>query len=166
MLYIEASLLFSKCRNRDKGYRLPGRGGKTRLVACGFGYGIKYCDTVVVKFNTDGTYRFNTDGHFTRTTRERIEEYSPVRITSFARQWYFSPKKYPNEYYLFLDGPFKVSAEGRPELGSNSVCTYEELHTRVLLPARRARARARYQSKVVNRPTHDMPIIKSILNNL
>lgn len=88
MTYSEAEKLFSKCRNKAKGYRLAGRLGSTRLVKTTKGYGILLHKTVVVDISKDNVYTLNTGGWLTPTTKDRIQEYSPARITSSKGVWY------------------------------------------------------------------------------
>lgn len=86
--YNEAKALFTRSKNPDKGYRLPGRLGSTRLVRTGNGFGIQLHGTVVVFINSDGTYVLNTGGYRTNTTKERINYYSPVRVFQQNHVWY------------------------------------------------------------------------------
>lgn len=88
MKYQEAKESFQTARNKEKGKVMPGRAGQTRLVATEEGFGIKYVNTVVVEFLKSGDYRLNTDGWRTPTTKERINQYAPVRISQRKSIWY------------------------------------------------------------------------------
>ena len=62
---------------------------------------IKLHSTYVVKIRADGTYTLNSGGWQTVTTKDRINQYSPVRVYQRKFQWYVSlnGKEYP-----FMDG--------------------------------------------------------------
>lgn len=88
MNYNEAKALFNKAKSKDRGYRMPGRKGKTRLVKTQDGFGIQYVGTVVVEINSKNEYTLNSGGYSTRTTKERIGMYSPASIYQRNFQWY------------------------------------------------------------------------------
>lgn len=62
---------------------------------------IKLHNTYVVKINPNGTYTLNSGGWQTSTTKDRINQYSPVRVYQRKFEWYISlnGKEYP-----FMDG--------------------------------------------------------------
>ena len=62
---------------------------------------IKLHSTYVVKINPNGTYTLNSGGWQTSTTKDRINQYSPVRVYQRKFEWYISlnGKEYP-----FMDG--------------------------------------------------------------
>lgn len=88
LTYQEALNLFSKAHDKTKGYKLPGRLGQTRLIQTDFGFAIKYINTIVVEFNIHGEYVLNTSGNKTKTTKARMNEYSPAHVFQRGRQWY------------------------------------------------------------------------------
>lgn len=62
---------------------------------------IKLHNTYVVKIHADGTYTLNSGGWQTATTKDRINQYSPVRVYQEKYQWFVTihSKTYP-----FMDG--------------------------------------------------------------
>ena len=62
---------------------------------------IKLHNTYVVKINPNGTYTLNSGGWQTATTKDRINQYSPVRVYQEKYQWFvtINGKEYP-----FMDG--------------------------------------------------------------
>lgn len=105
----EARSAFARARDKDKGYVLPGRLGQTRLVKTTKGYGIKYCQTVVVEILPDNTYVLNTGGYLTHTTKERINRYSSVYLVQRNFVWYLG---YDKGAVPFFDG-MRVNAKGK-----------------------------------------------------
>lgn len=63
--------------------------------------GIKLHSTYVVKIRDDGTYTLNSGGWQTATTKDRINQYSPVRVYQRKFEWFvtINGKEYP-----FIDG--------------------------------------------------------------
>jgi hypothetical protein len=63
--------------------------------------GIKLHSTYVVKIRDDGTYTLNSGGWQTLTTKDRINQYSPVRVYQRKFEWFvtINGKEYP-----FIDG--------------------------------------------------------------
>jgi hypothetical protein len=62
---------------------------------------IKLHNTYVVKIRDDGTYTLNSGGWQTATTKDRINQYSPVRVYQRKFEWFvtINGKEYP-----FIDG--------------------------------------------------------------
>ena len=62
---------------------------------------IKLHSTYVVKIRDDGTYTLNSGGWQTVTTKDRINQYSPVRVYQRKFEWFvnINGKEYP-----FIDG--------------------------------------------------------------
>lgn len=60
---------------------------------------IRLYQTNIIIFHTDGSYELNSDGYKTRTTKNRINKFSPFRIFQEAGQWYVNSKFLP-----FKDG--------------------------------------------------------------
>ncbi len=62
---------------------------------------IKLHNTYVVKINPNGTYTLNSGGWQTVTTKDRINQYSPVRVYQRDFTWYV---KINGKEYPFMDG--------------------------------------------------------------
>jgi site-specific DNA-adenine methylase len=62
---------------------------------------IKLHNTYVVKINSNGTYTLNSGGWQTVTTKDRINQYSPVRVYQRDFTWYV---KINSKEYPFIDG--------------------------------------------------------------
>lgn len=71
---------------------------------------VKYCDThIVIKRPAHNTIVLSSGGFFTKTTKERIEEYAPIRIYQKLGVWYVGVKDnrypaHPEEMPIFYDG--------------------------------------------------------------
>lgn len=52
--------------------------------------GITLHSTIVVKIHTDGTYTLSNGGWQTPTTKDRINQYTPFRITQRNFEWYIT----------------------------------------------------------------------------
>jgi hypothetical protein len=142
----EAKAKFAKCRDYYKGYRLRGRQGSTRLVKIDDStYGIRLHATIVVKIHSDGTYTLNSGGWHTKVTKERIEEYAPVNISSF--KWVLPQGSYywhdnKTRAAHFVDG-MRVNSKGALVKGfGNGSVTLAQARD-IDRAARNARARAR-----------------------
>lgn len=63
--------------------------------------GIMLHSTYVVKIHPDNTYTLQTGGWQTSTTKDRINQYSPVRVHQHKYEWYvtINGKEYP-----FMEG--------------------------------------------------------------
>ena len=62
---------------------------------------IKLHSTYVVKIRDDGTYTLNSGGWQTVTTKDRINQYSPVRVYQRDFTWYV---KINGKEFQFMDG--------------------------------------------------------------
>jgi hypothetical protein len=62
---------------------------------------IKLHSTYVVKIRDDGTYTLNSGGWQTVTTKDRINQYSPVRVYQRKFEWFV---KLNDKEYPFIDG--------------------------------------------------------------
>ena len=62
---------------------------------------IELHSTPVVTIHEDGTYTLKTGGWQTSTTKDRINQYSPVRVYQRKHEWYITinGKEYP-----FMEG--------------------------------------------------------------
>ena len=64
---------------------------------------IRYTHTDILTHKPDGTWFFNSGGWRTITTRQRLNEYGPVRVWQKKRVWYAS-KDGSEPIVLFADG--------------------------------------------------------------
>lgn len=103
MTHAKAAQIFSTARNPWIGKPLY---RNTRLENRGDDYAIRLHATDVVTIHADGTYTLNTGGWRTRTTKERINEYAPVRAYQLRGKWYIGAG------VPFYDG-MRVDAHGR-----------------------------------------------------
>ena len=62
---------------------------------------IKLHSTYVVKINPNGTYTLNSGGWQTLTTKDRINQYNPVRVYQRKFEWFV---KINGKEYPFMDG--------------------------------------------------------------
>jgi hypothetical protein len=75
-------------------------GNNTHLVRINSdSIGVRLHNTVVVTIHSDGTYTLNSGGWQTVTTKNRINEYCPVRVHQRRHQWYVGDEDIP-----FKDG--------------------------------------------------------------
>lgn len=86
-----AKKLMSKCRKGEK--RLSGRSTVLYKVDDS-AFAIRYHDTDVVTIHDDGSFTLFTGGHRTVTTKARINEYSPARISQKDFSWYLDGKDF------------------------------------------------------------------------
>lgn len=101
MKYIELVTLFKKCRNKNRGYRLGGRNGSTRIVEASIGFknndmAIELHGTNVVTVSVhEGkeTYKLNNGGWYSKVSADRIRAYSPVSVFSVCNTWYVSNRR-------------------------------------------------------------------------
>jgi hypothetical protein len=106
LTYNEAKAIYDRCRDKTKGARLDGR--STRLVQHVDGFGILYHNTSVVVIHPNNTYTLNTGGYFTKTTKERINLYSPASLSQRKYIWYLG------EGTAYSDG-MRVNSKGEPD---------------------------------------------------
>jgi hypothetical protein len=57
--------------------------------------GVRLHNTVVVRIHSDGTYTLNSGGWRTVTTKDRINAYSPVRVSQRKHEWYVGDENIP-----------------------------------------------------------------------
>jgi len=67
----------------------------TYLYREGTDFVVRLHSTNVVRIRPDGTYVLNSNGWETKTTKDRINAYAPVRITQIAYNWYVYPQNNP-----------------------------------------------------------------------
>ena len=108
MTYLEAEATFAKARNKSAGKFLQ---GNTRLIKLENGdYAVLFHQTEVVTIHADGSYTLRNDGHWTKTTKERINEYSPVHVYQEKKIWYIE------KGVKFYDGMKIIPGEGHWEV--------------------------------------------------
>jgi hypothetical protein len=107
MTYAEAKALFAKARSKRNGKPLA---NNTRLMQrwiddqeC---YAVRLHFTDVVTIFPDGTYQLKTGGFYTRTTKDRINQFSPAAVYQDKFIWYVGNS-------LFYEG-MVVSPTGTP----------------------------------------------------
>lgn len=85
MNYAEAVKMVRGKRNKDS--RKIGNNTYAEILSDDT-VGIKLHSTYVVKIRADGTYTLNSGGWQTVTTKDRINQYSPVRVYQRDYTWY------------------------------------------------------------------------------
>lgn len=98
MTYSEAIVVVRGKRNSDR--RKVGNNTYAEILSDG-SVGIKLHNTYVVKIHQDGTYTLNSGGWNTSTTKDRINQYSPVRVYQRKFRWYVQLN---STEYEFMDG--------------------------------------------------------------
>jgi hypothetical protein len=63
--------------------------------------GIMLHSTYVVKIHPDNTHTLNSGGWQTLTTKDRINQYSPIRVYQRKFEWFVTIN---NKEYPFMDG--------------------------------------------------------------
>lgn len=83
-------------------------GHNTYLVSIPEGYGIRYHDTVIVRYARDGAVYLNTGGWRTVTTKARLNQFTPVGLSVYQEKhvWYvWQPRTWPRASLVdFYDG--------------------------------------------------------------
>ena len=102
MTYQDARSFLDKGRNKT---RRPLSGRVSQMIAREDCIAVQYQATDVVRFYPNGTVILNTDGWRTVTTKERINQYSPVNVYQRNGLWYMPDGS------LFYDG-IKVKSDG------------------------------------------------------
>lgn len=74
MTHDKAKMLFGKCRNKERGYKLA---NNTYLRQKGGAFSVRLHKTDIVTIRPDGTYRLNSGGWRTKTTKTRMNEILP-----------------------------------------------------------------------------------------
>lgn len=85
MTHTEATAKFDRCRDKEKGYHLA---KNTKLQKRGKAFAVRYQNTDVVMIRPDNTYRLNSGGWRTKTTKDRINSFSPCSISQTNGMWY------------------------------------------------------------------------------
>jgi len=113
MKYQDAVKTVKKARNAYRGYVLPGREGRTRLVQRDNGVAIKYTNTDVVTIHPDDSVTLNTGGWYSKTTKDRFRYAESVNVFTESGAWYVIPND-SYVWYLFWGKP--LTAKQRREL--------------------------------------------------
>jgi hypothetical protein len=89
MTYEQAQQQYKKARiiNGEKRKKLS---NNTYLLKDGEQYCVRLHNTIVVRIFPDNTYVLNSGGWQTRTTKERINNFSPANIYQRNKIWFFS----------------------------------------------------------------------------
>lgn len=98
MTHVEAVRMVRGKRNAER--RKVGNNTYAEILSDG-SVGIMLHSTYVVKIHADGTYTLNSGGWQTSTTKDRINQYSPKKVSQRQYEWFVSVngKEYP-----FIDG--------------------------------------------------------------
>lgn len=91
MLYSEANILLSRGRNGRRKVA-----NNTYLHRVDDGIAVQLHATDVVVIHPDNTYTLNTGGWYTVTTKARINEFSPARVSSNKGIWYVGDTVFEN----------------------------------------------------------------------
>lgn len=101
--YAQAEALCAKARDKVRGKLLC---NNTYLMARSDHYAVVLHNTAVVKIYPKDVYELNSGGWRTPTTKDRINQFSPVQISTVRGVWHFNG-------YVFEDG-MRVDASGKP----------------------------------------------------
>jgi len=101
LTYEQARDKFARCKNPDKGYQL---GSSTVLLKRDEFYVVRLHETDIVTIAESGAYSVNTGGWYTKTTSQKIEEYSPVRFSTDRGLWFTkNGRLVPNHAFTYGD---------------------------------------------------------------
>ena len=103
LTYQKATELVQSARKSETGRLLE---NNTRLLPRGSDFAIRLHDTDIVTIHKSGAYTLNSGGWKTATTKARLNDYAPIRISQDKGQWYVAPG------LLFADG-MHITARGR-----------------------------------------------------
>ena len=98
MTHSEAVAMVRGKRNKDS--RKVGNNTYAEILPCG-SVGILLHSTYVVKIHADNTYTLQTGGWQTSTTKDRINQYAPVRVYQHKYEWFV---KLNGKEYPFMEG--------------------------------------------------------------
>lgn len=85
LTYAQAQEKFARCKDPNKGYNL---GSSTVLLKQEEFYVVRFHQTDIVTLTESGSYAIKIGGWYSRTTKEGIEQYSPVRIATERGIWF------------------------------------------------------------------------------
>lgn len=66
-------------------------------------FGVKLHKTIVVEILPSGEFALNSGGFTTRTTKNRIETYSPAYIVSRKGTWHLRTPNHPKDIFKFVE---------------------------------------------------------------
>jgi len=112
MRYEEAKDLFEAARNKDAGKPLSGKA--TRLHKVGDNYAVRYHNTDVVTIHPNGTYTLDLGGWNTLTTRRKMTEFSPARVSTKNHVAFVWWRNDDGEFSVPFSDKIVVDKFGRP----------------------------------------------------
>lgn len=77
-------------------------------------YGVRYHHTIVVKIHDDDTWTLDSGGWMTVTTKSRINEYSPARISQADFVWYLNGKEFEDGCRVDANGAIVLKPAALP----------------------------------------------------
>lgn len=99
--YTEAKNLFDRAKDKMKGKPLA---KNTRLLGdsphTGAEYYIRFHNTDII-WIAENSFTLYNGGYFTKTTKERLNEFSPARLFQEKKKWYIADE---NGKHTFFDG--------------------------------------------------------------
>lgn len=101
----------------------------TYLVECGTDehgqpvYGIKLYNTVVVEHHHDGTVRLFSGGYRTKTTKDRMNLFSPMRVWQRNFKWVVSAPVCPSRPVPMSEVGVSIGEGGHPR---NNMVDFED----------------------------------------
>lgn len=98
LTYKKATALLGTARDPEKGKPIA---NNTRLFKRGDNFVIRLHDTDIITIKPNGSFVLNSGGYKTRTTKDRLNEYSPANISTKNHVWSISSR---NGNDLFFDG--------------------------------------------------------------
>jgi hypothetical protein len=106
LTYSNAKKLFETAKNKENGKPLE---NNTRLFKRGDSYAVQLHSTDVVTIHANGTYTLDSGGWHTVTTKQRINAYSPAKLSQRLGQWFlyqgsYSKDKKMKNMPIFVDG--------------------------------------------------------------
>lgn len=113
MTFAMAEALWKKVRDPARGKPLRYNTRLFRLDEDTFG--VRYHSTMVVKIHRDGTYTLNNGGWYTYTTKDRINCYSPARLSQKQGRWYLAHWEvdFKNERTWLFQNDVRIDEDGK-----------------------------------------------------
>lgn len=114
--YQDAADMMRSARSPEDGKPLA---NNTRLYPRGENYAVRLHSTDVVTLHPDGTYTLSSGGWRTPTTKQRINDFSPARVSQWDNAWHVATGERGEHAWiwdssvLFYDG-IVVDARGVP----------------------------------------------------
>ena len=77
----------------------------TNIIDVGDGIlGLKYHSTIVIEYYPDGNYKLNSGGWRTKTTKDRINEFTPFNVIQRNNVWYVNGVPFKDNITINKDG--------------------------------------------------------------